>query len=81
MRKKVLFLSILIAFCVRGMAETSSLSQIFLLGKGIEDLDKDNLGEKVSLHILEVDKEAEKRKEDKPSQAGTRSGTHLSPLL
>jgi hypothetical protein len=52
MRKKVLFLSILLAFCVRGIAETSSLSQIFLLGKGIKDLDKDNLGEKVSLHII-----------------------------
>ncbi len=52
MRKKVLFLSIMLAFCVRGIAETSSLSQIYLLGKGIKDLDKDNLGEKVSLHII-----------------------------
>ena len=52
MRKKVLFFSIVLAFCVHGMAETSSLSQIFLLGKGIKDLDKDSLGEKVSLHII-----------------------------
>ncbi|MCK4364019.1 MAG: hypothetical protein KAW85_04395, partial [Candidatus Aminicenantes bacterium] len=52
MKKKVLFLSIMLAFCVRGIAETSSLSQIYLLGKGIKDLDKDNLGEKVSLHII-----------------------------
>jgi hypothetical protein len=52
MRKKILFFSIMLALCVRGMAETSSLSQIFLLGKGIKDLDKDNLGEKVSLHII-----------------------------
>jgi hypothetical protein len=52
MRKKVLFFSIMLALCVHGMAETSSLSQIFLLGKGIKDLDKDNLGEKVSLHII-----------------------------
>ncbi len=52
MKKKVLFLSIILAFCVRGIAETTSLSQIYLLGKGIKDLDKDNLGEKVSLHII-----------------------------
>jgi hypothetical protein len=52
MRKKVLFFSIMLAFCVHGMAETTSLSQIFLLGKGIKDLDKDNLGEKVSLRII-----------------------------
>ncbi|NIO49526.1 MAG: hypothetical protein GTN73_08870 [Candidatus Aminicenantes bacterium] len=55
MRKKVLFFSIMLAFCVHAMAETSSLSQIFLLGKGIKDLDKDNLGEKVSVHIIVPD--------------------------
>ncbi len=53
MRKKGLFFFFLIVFCLHsGTAEISSLSQIFLLGKGIKDLDGDNLGEKISLHII-----------------------------
>ena len=53
MRKKGLFFFFLIVFCLHsGAAEISSLSQIFLLGKGIKDLDGDKLGERVSLHII-----------------------------
>ena len=52
MRKKGFFFLILLAFFLRGMAQTSSLSQIFLLGGGIKDLDEDNLGDKVSLSII-----------------------------
>ena len=53
MRKKGLFFFFLIVFCLHsGTAEISSLSQIFLLDKGIKDLDGDNLGERVSFHII-----------------------------
>ncbi len=53
MRNKGLFFFFLIAFCLHsGTAEISSLSQIFLLGKGIKDLDGDKLGERISLHII-----------------------------
>ena len=56
MRKKHLFLLILLFFCFHtGTAEISSLSQIFLQGKGIKDLDKDNLGEKISINIIVPD--------------------------
>lgn len=53
MRKKGLFFFFLIVICLHsGVAEISSLSQIFLLGKGIKDLDGDKLGERISLHII-----------------------------
>lgn len=53
MRKKVIYFLILLVFCFQiGMAETSSLSQIFLLGRGIKDLDKDSLGDRVTLNII-----------------------------
>jgi hypothetical protein len=53
MRKKCLFFFILFNFFIfAGTAEISSLSEIFLLEKGIQDTDGDNLGDKVSLQII-----------------------------
>jgi hypothetical protein len=53
MRKKSLFFLTLILFLTHsGTAEIASLSEIFNLGKGIRDLDKDNLGDKVVLNII-----------------------------
>jgi len=53
MRKRNLVFLILILFLTQsGTAEITSLSDIFHLGKGIRDLDKDNLGDKVVLNII-----------------------------
>jgi hypothetical protein len=53
MRKKSLFFFILFNLCLyTGIAEISSLSQIFLLGKGIKDLDGDNVGDRISIQII-----------------------------
>ncbi|MGD2246040.1 MAG: hypothetical protein PVI11_05790, partial [Candidatus Aminicenantes bacterium] len=53
MRKKSLLFLILVLFLNQnGTAEIASLSEIFHLGKGIRDLDKDNLGDKVVLNII-----------------------------
>jgi hypothetical protein len=53
MRKKCLifFIFFNICLCV-GIAKISCLSEIFLLGKGIQDSDRDNLGDKVALQII-----------------------------
>ena len=56
MRNKILIFLIFLILCSNyGAADISSLSQIFLLGKGIQDLDGDKIGEKVSLHIIVPD--------------------------
>jgi len=53
MRKKGILLLLSIFLCFQaGFTEISSLSHLFLLGKGIKDLDGDNLGEKVALQIV-----------------------------
>jgi hypothetical protein len=53
MRKRNLVFVILILFLTQsGTAEIASLSDIFHLGKGIRDLDKDNFGDKVVLNII-----------------------------
>ncbi|MGD8535102.1 MAG: M14 family metallopeptidase [Candidatus Aminicenantes bacterium] len=53
MRKRSLFFLILILFLTQsGTSEIASLSEIFHLGKGIRDLDNDNLGDKVALNII-----------------------------
>jgi hypothetical protein len=53
MRKKCFFIFILLNLCLyTGFAEISSLAEIFLLGKGIQDSDRDNLGDKVSLQFI-----------------------------
>lgn len=53
MRKKIfIFFVLLILSFWYGEAQISSLSQIFLLGKGIKDLDGDMLGDRVSIQII-----------------------------
>jgi len=53
MRKKCFFIFILLNLGLyTGFAEISSLTEIFLLGKGIQDSDRDNLGDKVSLRFI-----------------------------
>ncbi len=51
-QKALLFLVFCIFFTVQGTAEVESLSQLFLLGKGIKDLDNDGHGDRVALRIL-----------------------------
>ncbi len=53
MRKRNLAFLILTLFLTQsGTAEIASLSEIFYLGKGIRDMDNDNLGDKVVLNII-----------------------------
>ncbi|NIM89694.1 MAG: hypothetical protein GTO17_01960 [Candidatus Aminicenantes bacterium] len=53
MRKKCFFFIIFFNLCLyAGAVKISCLSEIFLLGKGIQDSDGDNLGDKVSLQII-----------------------------
>lgn len=53
MRKKGLVFLIFLLFLVKsGEGKISSLSQIFLLGYGIQDSDKDNLPDKISFQII-----------------------------
>ena len=53
MKKRNIILLILILYITQsGAAEISSLSQLFLLGKGIKDRDGDHLGDKVALNII-----------------------------
>lgn len=53
MGKKVLICFILLLFLAEwALAEKGSLSDVFLLGKGIQDSDGDNFGDKVNLRII-----------------------------
>ncbi len=53
MRKKFFFFFVFFNLCLcAGVAKISCLSEIFLLGKGIQDTDGDNLADKVSLQII-----------------------------
>lgn len=53
MRKKCFFFFIFFNLCLyAGVVKISCLSEIFLLGKGIQDSDRDNLADKVSLQII-----------------------------
>ncbi len=53
MRKKCFFFIIFFNLCLyAGAVEISCLSEIFLMGKGIQDSDGDNLADKVSLQIV-----------------------------
>jgi hypothetical protein len=51
-KKSLLFFTLFILCFHSGTAEYTCLSEIFLLGKGIMDLDGDKLGEKISLQII-----------------------------
>ncbi|MFB0565806.1 MAG: M14 family zinc carboxypeptidase [Candidatus Aminicenantaceae bacterium] len=51
-KKVIIFFIVLILIFGTGLSEISSLSQIFLVGKVIKDLDGDNRGDKVSLEII-----------------------------
>jgi len=51
-KRNLVFLTLILFFAQSGTAEIASLSEIFHLGKGIRDLDNDNLGDKVVLNII-----------------------------
>ncbi|UCC40037.1 MAG: hypothetical protein JSV96_00835 [Candidatus Aminicenantes bacterium] len=51
-KKSLLFFIIFILCLHNGAAEFTCLSEIFLLGRGIKDLDGDKLGENISLQII-----------------------------
>lgn len=53
MKKKILIIFIFILFPIKiWTAEITSLSHVFLIGYGIQDTDRDGLGDKVSLKII-----------------------------
>jgi hypothetical protein len=53
MKNKIIWLAILLLLAVgRGTAEIGSLSHIFLLEKGLQDLDGDHLADKIAFSVL-----------------------------
>lgn len=51
-KKSLIFFTLFILCLHNGTAEFTCLSEIFLLGRGIKDLDGDKLGETISLQII-----------------------------
>ena len=51
-KKSLIFFTLFILCLHNGAAEFTCLSEIFLLGRGIKDLDGDKLVEKISLQII-----------------------------
>lgn len=54
-KKSLIFFTLFILCLHNGTAEFTCLSEIFLLGRGIRDLDGDQLAEKISLQIIMPD--------------------------